>query len=388
MFSKTTSNNFKKYGQTFRESSPRKSHKRNNQFIVIDNKTIDGLLYANDDIYFRVEEGIVLLLIANESDFNSIEAFVAHQVVQIYKGRYYNFISITNRAKMELSSLKSIDQKLHTLEKPYIYKPITSDVFIDEIYSYYYVVRSTNYYFPGETHDYFELTMVDNGVLYTKIDGKRYTLHKNDIIIYAPKQFHTQYTDDENSCSYLTIVFDMRVNDMEPFKNNVFRADREIYNVIEEFIKGTKDKEKYYHDLLVVNLQKIIISLLRNKYNDSHPLATTPMQQKFESELLDGILNYINENIYSPLTIEELCKRFSVSRSSLQVLFKKNLNVAPKQYISTVKLEYSKKLIKESKYTISEIAAICGFNSIHYFSRKFKKEFGIAPIVYAKSFIS
>lgn len=388
MFSKTTSNNFKKYGRTFREASPRKSHKRSNSTVETSAKKVEGMYFLKEDLYFKVQEGIALLLVANKDDCNTIEAFVVHQVVQIYKNNYFNFIAITDNVKIELSSLKKIEDTVHPLKSPFYYHPVVPTAIIKEIYSYYYVVRSTNYFFPGEAHSYFELTMVDSGVLYTKIDGKRYTLRKNDIIIYAPGQFHTQYTDDENSCSYLTIIFDMQIGDISPIKNKVFMADRELYGIIEEFIKGTKDKYDYYHDLLIVDMQKIIVTLLRNNYGTNQPLANTPMQQKFESELLDGILDYISENIYSPLTIEELCKKFSISRSSLQVLFKKNLQIAPKQYISSVKLEYSKKLIKESKYTISEIAAICGFASIHYFSRKFKKEFGVAPIVYAKSFIS
>ena len=110
------------------------------------------------------------------------------------------------------------------------------------------------------------------------------------------------------------------------------------------------------------------------------------MQQKYDSELLDGIINYVNENIYSPITIEELCEKFSLSRSTLQILFKNNLEVAPKQYISDLKLAKAKQLIKESSHTISEIATICGFGSIHYFSRKFKATFGITPTDYAKSF--
>ena len=109
------------------------------------------------------------------------------------------------------------------------------------------------------------------------------------------------------------------------------------------------------------------------------------MQQRFENELLNEVLIYINENIYESLTIEEICHKFSISRSSLQTLFKNNLNMAPKQYISDLKLNKSKLLIKESVYTISEISSKLGFTSIHYFSRKFKQQYGITPTDYAKT---
>ena len=117
----------------------------------------------------------------------------------------------------------------------------------------------------------------------------------------------------------------------------------------------------------------------------SSPVASTPMQQRFENELLNEIVIFINDSIYEQITIEEICLKFSISRSSLQTLFKNNLGVAPKQYISDLKLNKSKLLIKESVYTISEIASMMGFTSIHYFSRKFKQQFGITPTDYAKT---
>ena len=50
-----------------------------------------------------------------------------------------------------------------------------------------------------------------------------------------------------------------------------------------------------------------------------------------------------------------------------------------------LKLNKGKLLIKESTHTISEISSMLGFTSVHYFSRKFKQEFGITPSDYAKS---
>ena len=103
--------------------------------------------------------------------------------------------------------------------------------------------------------------------------------------------------------------------------------------------------------------------------------------------MIEQIVLYINENISEPLSVEDLCDHFTLSRSSLQALFRQNLNTAPKEYISSLKLKKSQALIRESKYTISEIASMLGFSSIHYFSRKFKSEFGISPSEYANKII-
>ena len=60
-------------------------------------------------------------------------------------------------------------------------------------------------------------------------------------------------------------------------------------------------------------------------------------RQHYQDELLERIINYIEESICEPLTIAEICQKFSISRSSLQLLFKENLDQTPKKYISDMK---------------------------------------------------
>ena len=57
----------------------------------------------------------------------------------------------------------------------------------------------------------------------------------------------------------------------------------------------------------------------------------------------------------------------------------------PKKYINELKLEKSRQMICENKYTISEIALMLGFNSIHYFSRAFTQKYNMPPSEYAKT---
>ena len=177
----------------------------------------------------------------------------------------------------------------------------------------------------------------------------------------------------------------MDLPDAQRISNRVFNAHRDIHNALNNFIKVSSNETFYDNELMLCYLKELIVKLLQYDFLSSTPVASTPMQQRFENELLNEIIIYINENIYESFTIEEICHKFSISRSSLQTLFKNNLSIAPKQYISDLKLNKSKLLIKESMYTISEISSKLGFSSIHYFSRKFKQQFGITPTDYAKT---
>ncbi|MFV0254994.1 MAG: helix-turn-helix transcriptional regulator [Erysipelotrichaceae bacterium] len=387
MYNKTTNFIFQKYGEVFKSSSmPKKPNKLSGRETKkISNKNFDGLYCSQEDIYIKVLQGDVLLVVTDDIQQEDLNSFVIHRVTKINAGVYFNFISITDKSKLEIFPPINIKHTQHKLTTPFVYKPIVPKVKIQEILACYYSVRNPNYKFTGEVHNHWELTMVDNGQLKTDIIDKSFTLENYQMLLYSPGQFHNQYTTADHSCSYLTIMFDMECTEAEKLQNKIFDGNKNITNAINNFVRFSDANSTYSNDLMICHLQEIIIRLLYNDLIEEKPIVSTPMQQKFENELLNELIIYINDNIYKRLTIEELCQEFYLSRSTLQQLFKNNLATAPKQYINDLKLHKSQLLIKESKYTISEISNLLGFSSIHYFSRKFKQQFGITPTDYAKT---
>ena len=118
-------------------------------------------------------------------------------------------------------------------------------------------------------------------------------------------------------------------------------------------------------------LQEALLLLMQFYESISHKTLFAD-NNSARNDLLSEILSYMNKRITEPITIEEICHEFYISRSSLQALFKTHLNTSPKNYLLNIKLQKSKELIRQSQYTISETAYMLGFSSIHYFSRLFK----------------
>lgn len=387
MFNKTTSYIFGRYGEIINEISKRQSLKMQHQVHKLKNKNITSFQVYNDDVYVKVTSGIAMIVVTNDPNFENIEKFVIHRIIKIKCGVFFNFISITGNAKVEIISNFGVKRRNidYNSSIPIEYERVVSTVDIHEIYAYYYQVRNANYVFEGESHSFWELTFIDNGSLHTTVDGSEYILNNFDLMLYAPGQHHSQSTGEHQSCSYLTILFEMNIADPSLISNRIFNSHRDIHAALNNFMKVSGNELYFDNDLMLCYLKELIIKLLQYDFLHTTPIAATPMQQRFENELLNEIIIYINENIYQSLTIEEICHKFSLSRSSLQTLFKNNLSVAPKQYISDLKLSKSKLLIKESIYTISEISSMLGFASIHYFSRKFKQQYGMTPTDYAKT---
>ena len=378
MFIKTSNPAFKDFGDiVYDDIDFSSSHK-----INLNNKFIDNLkLVTNDYTFIKVTKGVVMILVSFDS--NNIKSFIINRSLHIKKGIYFNLISISDEASVEV--LTNTEFKSIKLDNPFNYSNISSSLDISEIYTKFYQEKGTNYNFSGEKHSYWELTYVDKGELLTTIDGVSYHLKQGDLIFYAPMQFHTQSTFEKISSSYLTINFKMNFNHADLLCNKIFSLKRDSYFIVTKLIEELSNDNLYSNDLSLCYLKQLIIQMLRLDNSHFHSKPTTHMQQTYENELLNDILLYIDDNIYEKISVSTLCEHFCISTSMLHSLFRKNMNNTAKNYINELKLSKSKELIRNSTHTLSEIAEMLGFSSIHYFSKKFKSYFNISPTEYSKS---
>ena len=378
MFIKTSNPAFKDFWDIIYDDMDfSSSHK-----INLNNKFIDNLkLVTNDYTFIKVTKGVVMILVSFDS--NNIKSFIINRSLHIKKGIYFNLISISDEASVEV--LTNTEFKSIKLDNPFNYSNISSSLDISEIYTKFYQEKGTNYNFSGEKHSYWELTYVDKGELLTTIDRVSYHLKQGDLIFYAPMQFHTQSTFEKISSSYLTINFKMNFNHADLLCNKIFSLKRDSYFIVTRLIEELSNDNLYSNDLSLCYLKQLIIQMLRLDNSHFHSKPTTHMQQTYENELLNDILLYIDNNIYEKISVSTLCEHFCISTSMLHSLFRKNMNNTAKNYINELKLSKSKELIRNSTHTLSEISEMLGFSSIHYFSKKFKSYFNISPTEYSKS---
>lgn len=389
MYLKTTSPQFNYYGYIM--------HEKHNYKItqhVYANRRPGFYKTYRCEVSYKVNDGIALLVVLDDEEQQ--EQFVIHRETVIFKDVPHVIIPLTDTVNVSISMFDIGSSEASTIKtkNEIDYKPIKSDLYVSNIFSYYYSVKGQNYFFIGESHSYWELTYVDTGELITTVDGYEHILKNQNIMIYFPHQFHQQKIKKGKACSYLTIMFDLKIMNENIFalKNKVLNCTEEIRHLIQQYIKQATLMEKqnlpFSRSLMISHLQEIIVYLLQNNSGLSSVKNISninPVQSNFENETINEINNFIIQNMHKNLSINDLCEHFSFSRSSLQLLFKKHIGVPPKQYINKLKMEEAQKLINTNEYTLTEISIKLGFSSIHYFSRKFKSIYGITPSEYSKS---
>jgi len=90
-------------------------------------------------------------------------------------------------------------------------------------------------------------------------------------------------------------------------------------------------------------------------------------------------LKYIDENYTKAIDVKELAKREHISYAYFRTIFKQKTGTSPNQYIIMLRLRNASLLLKQTDLSIKEIAESMGFSDQMYFSRIFKKRFGMTP---------
>ena len=95
--------------------------------------------------------------------------------------------------------------------------------------------------------------------------------------------------------------------------------------------------------------------------------------------------SYVDEHLTEELTVRVLCTHFHLSHSEIYSIFREYFETTPAEHIKERRLSVACRLLRETSLPVSEIARRCGIPDYNYFSKIFKKSFGISPREYRKT---
>ncbi len=129
-----------------------------------------------------------------------------------------------------------------------------------------------------------------------------------------------------------------------------------------------------------------VSNLLANRNNLKEAFINSPLSKiksiaptKADEDFLKTVTEVIHKNIADTnFNVDTLAGALNMSRSSLHRKIKGMSELTPNEFILLVKLKKAAKYIQEG-YRVNEVCFIVGFNSPSYFSKAFKKQFGISP---------
>lgn len=114
---------------------------------------------------------------------------------------------------------------------------------------------------------------------------------------------------------------------------------------------------------------------------ESHGTLSEPLPtQSTRHYIVNRCHRLIMDDPQSPLNVLDLCRKLKISRRTLQYSFQSVADIAPIQYLRSIRLNEARRALKlEPNTPISELAARVGFNHSSYFCLQYQKLFGETP---------
>ncbi|PTX99072.1 helix-turn-helix transcriptional regulator [Opitutus sp. ER46] len=113
--------------------------------------------------------------------------------------------------------------------------------------------------------------------------------------------------------------------------------------------------------------------------------AAAPEPRRRTANLYESICMYVQEHFQSPLTRDAVAQHFNISPPHVSRLFKREGMVSFNAYVTYVRLNWAKYLLRHHHQTVDEVAARCGFSEAAYFCRVFKQRTRMTPSDYRHS---
>lgn len=284
---------------------------------------------------------------------------------------------------------------------------LEDSITINRIISVHYFQYMSDFSFPGESHDFWELVCVDRGEIDALAGDRRLTLKKGNILFHKPNEFHNVLTNGKVSPSLVVIGFECHSPAIKSFEDQLMSVqdtEKELLaNIIVEArntFEGRLDDP--YQEELIFNsepltfgsaqlishyLEQLIIHLYRRYFSYSLPVRSSRFLAEASSgnDTYNRIVRYMEEHLGERMTIDRICRDNLVGRSQLQKLFRDTKGCGVIEFFSMMKIDTAKQMIRDNQLNFTQIADRLGYNSIHYFSRQFKQITTMTPSEYATS---
>ncbi len=293
--------------------------------------------------------------------------------------------------------------KVNLMKLNYTKHRLSNLLSINKIVTVHYYEFSKDFSFDGESHNFWEMVYVDKGQVNIQAGANTFTLKQGQVAFHKPNEFHTICTDGINAADVFVIAFVCNSSSMDFFKSNVTtlssKLKKNMFSIIDESLSTFELMPITGVELLMksnapigsqqmirIHLEEFLILLMREASEKSSHVFF-PTKESMENHIVTQIITIIEENVYSKISVYDLCSEMNYSRAYLSGIFKTSTGMTIGEYITKLKIKESKKLIRNGTYTFAEISDMLCFDNQHYFSRVFKKVTNFTPSQYKNSIL-
>ena len=235
-------------------------------------------------------------------------------------------------------------------------------------------------------HNSLEIVLPICGGEYAWVDGRYYKLYQENMmpLIINSRSIHAF----ESGCPKPYIGLALLINyqflkEVYPEIDHIHfkQPDEEVGMLVKKqlfLINEYYETESTHKDLLITSALFHLIYLLVEHLSVDKKDKVELKSEKNKHRII-SIINYIDDNYQEDLTIEQLSEVFHLSEGHLSKLFKENLGMTIKAYISQTRAKEVRNALLTSDLPLIDIAITCGFPNVKSMNKVFKDLYQCTP---------
>ena len=229
-------------------------------------------------------------------------------------------------------------------------------------------------------HNVCELIFFKSGDMSYMVDGRKYKLRKNMLVLSRPTDRHCLFLDSLADYERYNILFDEKILPFNLYEKIPWRVNVVDLNANKRVIDIFDKMDFYCQNLSGDDLYQMLINLIEEVFYNIIIETSNPINIDYTqtNALVQKAINYIDENLLTLKNLDDICNELYITKSHLHHLFIKHLKITPKKYINSKRLALAKREIVAGS-NATDACFKCGFSDYAAFFRAYKKHFGHPP---------
>lgn len=227
--------------------------------------------------------------------------------------------------------------------------------------------------------DNYQLLYIAEGQARFLIDGKLLHLEKGNCVFYKPgePQYYYYYLNEHPDIYWVHFS----CKDDNELLTKWGWGEEKVCNVgihnsyiqlFDSIIMELQLKQPYCEEQLKLLMQQLLLQMGRNRIREQSTMGS------YNKEVEDAI-KIFNLSPEEEFTIKQFTKERGLNYYRFIDNFTQYVGISPRQYIINIRMTKAKDLLMNSQFQISEVARLTGYDNPLYFSRLFKKTWGMSP---------
>lgn len=228
-------------------------------------------------------------------------------------------------------------------------------------------------------HENVEILYFTKGFGQVICNSTLYNVDAGDMIIVNSNQLHG--VKKNMLCEYFCLIVDSSFLASNGLSSTdigfeSFVRSEAAATLFEQTAAEIRSSDPYHVAGVRAQVLNLMVYLARN-----HSLGTSPTVKSRSSsdENIKQAIAYINDNYAQKLSLEGLADEVNLSKYYFAREFKKATGMTVVAYINATRCRNARNLLLGQKHSVSEVAALCGFENSSYFSKTFKAVMGCLP---------